>query len=55
MSNKNNSWKPVANPELAKAMRELRRSGATSPHDSRPHRQRTRQSANRAALREYGW
>lgn len=32
----------IANPELAQAMRDKRRSGACLPYDSRPHRERTR-------------
>ncbi|MGO1851645.1 hypothetical protein [Microbacterium sp.] len=42
----------TANPELAAAMRELRRSNAARPHDSRPHRRRSRQDAKRAAIRD---
>lgn len=32
---------------------ELRRSGASGQHDSRPKRERTRASAKQAALREF--
>lgn len=47
------SYRPTANPELAAAMRELRRSSATSKHDTRPRRQRSRQDSKRAAIRAY--
>ena len=43
-------WK-VANPGLAKAMMELRRSNAAVPHDARPRRERSRNAAKRAAIR----
>lgn len=33
-------------------MQQLRRSSAASPHDPRPNRQRSRQDARRAAIRE---
>lgn len=60
MSNKNKhragateSWRPVANPELAEAMRGLRRSGATTPYSSnKPRRRRTRAAANAYAIRD---
>lgn len=43
-----------ANPELAKAMHAKRSSGAAGPHaDKRSRRQRTRNAAQRAAIREY--
>ena len=42
-------WK-TENPEMAAAMRGLRRSGACLPHDSRPRRQRSRLDAKRAAI-----
>ena len=44
----------IANPEFDKAMHEKGRSSCTQPHDSRPHRTRTRQDAKRAAIRS-GW
>lgn len=40
----------IANPELHRAMVELRRSSAASPHDTRPKRQRSRHAAKRAAI-----
>ena len=54
---KNNKPKKVkytktANPELAAAMQELRRSSATSPHDTRPNRQRSRKDAKEASIRD---
>ncbi len=46
----------VANPAMAQAMREKRRSGACMPYDSRPRRERTRAAAARAAiLRSMEW
>jgi hypothetical protein len=45
---------PVANPERAKAMAEIRRSSAASSHDTRPNRQRSRRDAKRASIRN-GW
>lgn len=41
----------IANPELAQAMRDKRRSGACLPYDSRPHRKRSRADAKRAAIK----
>lgn len=41
----------IANPQMAQAMREKRRSGACLPYDSRPHRERSRAAAERAAIR----
>ena len=41
----------VANPAMAQAMREKRRSGACTPYDSRPRRERSRADAKRAAIR----
>lgn len=46
-------YKNPANPEYIHAMRELRKSNATQPYDSRPHRQRTRAMRKQAALREW--
>lgn len=46
----------VANPALAQAMREKRRSGACMPYDSRPRRERTRAAAARVViLRSMEW
>lgn len=42
---------PVANPELAKAMAELRRSSATQHHTPKP-RKGTRRERERRALRD---
>lgn len=47
-------FRPTANPEMAAAMRELRRSSAASSHDNRPKRQRTRSASKRAAIKG-GW
>jgi len=44
-------YKGHANPELAAAMRELRRSNAAGTHDSRPNRERARGQAKRADIR----
>lgn len=58
MGNKNNrkpkkvKYVKTANPDLAAAMQELRRSSATSPHDTRPNRQRTRQDAKKASIKD---
>lgn len=44
----------TANPEMAAAMRDLRRSSAASPHkDRRTRRVRTRSAARRAAMADY--
>lgn len=43
-------WK-TANPDYAKAMAELRRSGATLPHSTLPRRERTRAAVRAAAIR----
>lgn len=46
-------FKPVRNEELASAMRELRKSSASAPHeDRRTRRARSRADAKRRALRE---
>lgn len=42
----------VGNLPLAQAMQEKRSSGAAGPHDSRPHRQRSRADSKRAAVRD---
>lgn len=47
---KTHTW---ANPARAKAMAELRRSSASSPHDTRPNRNRTRQTAKATAINDY--
>lgn len=54
MATKAPKFRPTANPELAAAMRDLRRSSAASSHDNRPNRTRTRSNAKRAAIRS-GW
>jgi hypothetical protein len=41
-----------ANPAYIRADMERRRSNAGGRHDSRPNRQRTRQAARRAAVRD---
>jgi hypothetical protein len=51
MDKNNRKHTPVANPEYAQAMRELRRSGAAGTHDNRPKRERSRQDSKRAAIR----
>lgn len=43
----------TANPQYAEAMRQLRRSNAAQPYDTRPHRQRTRQAVQAAAIRDW--
>lgn len=50
MCRRDKSYK-IENPELAKAMRNLRRSSAASPHDNRPRRLRTRSAVNRHEIR----
>ena len=51
MKEKPKKYKPTANPAMAEAMREIRRSGASGTHlDKRTRRQRTRQSANHNAI-----
>lgn len=51
MSEKQPKHKNTANPEFAAAMREIGRSSATQPHDSRPRRERSRKDAKRAAIK----
>lgn len=46
---RNSVWR-VTNPLMAQAMRGLRRSNATTPHDPRPHRERSRGDARRKAI-----
>lgn len=46
MKDRTKKYKPTANPAMAEAMREIRRSGASGTHlDKRTRRQRTRQSS----------
>lgn len=45
-------YRGTENPEMAKAMRDLRRSSAASPHDSRPKRERSRHAARNAAVKD---
>jgi hypothetical protein len=50
---KNNRPRGVANPEYARAMRDLRRSGASGTHaDKRDRRARTRDASVRRDLRD---
>ena len=49
---KSKGFTPDANPEWAAAQREIGRSSATQPQDSRPNRQRTRKDAKQAAIRD---
>lgn len=49
---KTKGFTPDANPEWAASQREIGRSSATSSHDPRPNRQRTRRDAKRKAIRE---
>ena len=44
-------YKRTANPQLAQAMREIRRSNAAQPMDNRPKRERSRDAAKRAAIK----
>ena len=44
-------FKPAANPEFSKAMAELARSSAASPHDTRPKRERSRKASKDAAIK----
>ncbi len=48
-------YRLTALPEFSKAMHEKGRSSSTQPHDSRPKRQRSRQDAKRASIRNGGW
>lgn len=50
----NTKFRPTANPEFNRAMQLIGRSSATQQHDSRPHRQRSRHAAKRAAIAG-GW
>ena len=47
-------FEPVRNEAYHAAMVDIRRSSATSSHDTRPNRQRTRATAKRQAIRN-GW
>jgi hypothetical protein len=47
-------FEPVRNEAYHQAMVDIRRSSATSSHDTRPPRQRTRANAKRQAIRN-GW
>lgn len=49
--NDNGKSYKIENPELAEAMRDLRRSSAASPHDNRPRRLRTRADVNLHEIR----
>lgn len=50
---KNNRHRGTANPEYARAMRDLRRSGASGTHaDKRDRRARTRNASVRRDLRD---
>lgn len=45
----------IENRDMHTAMLGFRRSSATSPQDSRPNRERSRQDSKRAAIRNGGW
>lgn len=47
---KSEKYRAPANPEMAQAMREIRRSNAAGSHDPRPNRERSRHAAKRAAI-----
>jgi len=49
---KSEKYRATANPEMASAMREIRRSNAAGTHDNRPARQRSRHAAKHAAIRD---
>jgi hypothetical protein len=49
---KNKGFSTDANPEWAASQRDIGRSSATQPQDSRPNRQRTRKDAKKSAIRE---
>lgn len=54
MSNKKKKFRGDANPELHKAMQELRRSSASSPHmDRRERRARTKGAVLRRELKNF--
>ena len=44
-------YRTNANPEMAAAFRELRRSNAAVPYDNRPKRERSRAAAKRAEIK----
>lgn len=48
---KRDKYKHPANPERAQAMHGLARSNAAGSHDNRPHRERARREARRAAIK----
>lgn len=53
MKKKNPTHKGIENKPYIEAMREIRKSGATTPHDNRPHRERTRATAKSKAIKEW--
>lgn len=50
-----NKFRLTALPEFSQAMHDKAASSCTQPHDSRPKRQRSRQDAKRAAIRNSGY
>jgi hypothetical protein len=54
MAAKTTKFKGVENKPYIEGMREIRRSNAAGSHDSRPPRQRTRDTAKRQAIKA-GW
>lgn len=49
---KKSSYQPVANPEYIAAMRDIRKSGATTPHKTGTPRENTRETAQRRAIKD---
>lgn len=49
---KKNKPKGIENKPYIEAMREIRKSNATTPHDNRPNRERTRANAKAKAIKE---
>ena len=49
---KKKKFSTTENPEFAHWMHALGSSNATQPHDTRPHRQRTRAGSRNAAIRD---
>lgn len=52
MKKKNPTHKGIENKPYIEAMREIRKSNAATPHDSRPNRERTRATAKAKAIKE---
>ena len=50
--NRAGKHRAIANPEYAQAMRDIRRSGATTPQESREDRRGSKASRNKSAIQQ---